>query len=157
MGERRPDQPAIASTSRRTFVTAVCAAPIARPARAGVVDEIAAATSRRWLAMNAEAERLQLRWAKREAALMRLQRRSSLGDGVSGEPFADEELVEIEATLEKLNQQCAALLQSLIACSVRDLRGVLAKVTVALAIVPQDENENAHALLASVLRDVALV
>jgi hypothetical protein len=105
--------------------------------------------------MNAEAERLQLRWAKREAALMRQQRRSSLRDGESDEPFADEELVEIEATLEKLNQQSAALLQSLIACSVRDLRGVLAKVAVALAIVPQDENEIAHALLASVLRDVA--
>lgn len=115
-------------------------------------DQVAQATEA-WLADNSERERLIRRWQKLETRLFKLHSWSKLSDGERNQFAENHEMDKLDERIDVLGDRNREVLASLPAMCATSSRGICGKLAVALIEVCPDENEEAHLLIASILRD----
>ncbi|MFT3728624.1 MAG: hypothetical protein QM759_12440 [Terricaulis sp.] len=107
-----------------------------------------------WLALRAEQERLAGRWSRLEAKLAREQNYLSLSRRKQRALPEARELDDIDDQLEELHEQQQTLLAVLPTLAATSALGLAGKLAVAAVEVCPEENEQAHRLIASILRDL---
>ncbi|WP_291205097.1 hypothetical protein [Hyphomonas sp.] len=106
-----------------------------------------------WLADYSERERLIRRWQQLETRLFRLHNWPKLS-GEERNQFAEkQEMDNLDQSIDILGDRNRAVLASLPGMFATSSRGICGKLAVALIEVCPDENEEAHLLIASILRD----
>lgn len=144
----RPDGP-----SRRALIGAATVVPFLLERSSAASDQSITACEN-WLALRAEHERLARRWSRLEAKLAREHNYLKLSRRQQRALPEAQELSDIDDQLEELHEQqrtLLALLPTLVATSTLGLAG---KLAVAAIEVCPEENEEAHHLIASILRDL---
>jgi predicted RNase H-like nuclease (RuvC/YqgF family) len=106
-----------------------------------------------WLALRAEQERLASRWSRLEAKLAREHNYLSLSRRKQRALPEARELDDIDDQLEELYEQQQTLLAVLPTLAATSALGLAGKLAVAAVEVCPEENEQAHHLIASILRD----
>jgi hypothetical protein len=141
--------------SRRATIVSLSAAPLFTTgvAQAGQPDESVAACEN-WLALNAEHQRLSRRWSSLEAQLARTHNFLNLSRRQQRRLPEAQEFQEIDDRLEQLHEQKQALLALLPTLVATSPFGLAGKLEVAAIEVCPEENEEAHHLIASILRDL---
>ncbi len=145
--DARPDGP-----SRRALIGGATVAPLLFGST--VIADQAVIACENWLALRAEHERLAGRWSKLEAKLasehdyLKLSRRQQ-----RALPEA-RELDDIDDQLEDLHEQQQTLLAVLPTIAATSPLGLAGKLAVAAVEICPEENEQAHHLIASILRDL---
>lgn len=126
-------------------VSAVSAAP--------VTDE-SAKTCVRWLRLNAKIQRLQARWTRLEAWLVREHSWFELTAAEQQAlPWA-QELRDIDGCLDLLFEQRDALLAAVPAAGSPSLESIIAKLAVTERLIWPDDHPEAHALIAGSVQDL---
>lgn len=110
--------------------------------------------SKNWLALHAEHERLAHRWQKLEARLAREHDFLKLSRRQQRTLPEAQELYEIDDRLDELHEEQKALLKILPTLAATSAFALAGKLAVAATEVCQEENEEAHHLIASILRDL---
>jgi hypothetical protein len=144
----RPNGP-----SRRALIGGATVAPLLLERSSAASDQSIIACEN-WLALRAEHERLARRWSRLEAKLAREHNYLKLSRRQQRALPEAQELSDIDDQLEELHEQqqtLLALLPTLVATSTLGLAG---KLAVAAIEVCPEENEVAHHLIASILRDL---
>ncbi|MFN7056479.1 hypothetical protein [Hyphomonas sp.] len=113
----------------------------------------AAAACETWLANESEQEQLIRRWQKLENHLFRTQNWARLSPAEQSRHPDNREMDRLNTRIITLSEENAVLLASLPAMAATSSRGICRKLTVALIRVCPDENEEAHLLVGSILRD----
>lgn len=134
--------------TRRLVLGATAAPLLVTPS----ADQVAQATEA-WLADNSERERLIRRWQQLEARLFKVQSWSSLSDDERNQFAETHEMDKLDDRIDVLGDRNREVLALLPAMSATSSRGICGKLAVALIAVCPDENEEAHLLIASILRD----
>lgn len=168
MGSRRQAESGGASVravSRRTLlagasaVAVPVAAPIAGPAGLPpAAPELRSPTGgqlvRSWLRIDAQIERLQTRWARLEAWLVREHRWCELSPAEQQAlPWA-RELRDIDGCLEVLFEKREALLERLPVGGAADLPELAERLEVVERLIVADDHPEANALVRGVRRDL---
>lgn len=99
------------------------------------VPDAAVARCAEWLALDAEIDRLGLRWSDLETILVRQKRWERMTPEERGELLPSEEMDAIDEQLEPLFEQREAWLEALPTVRARDIYGVAAKLDVALQVM----------------------
>ena len=140
--------------SRRGVVSGLAAAPLA----GGAAEPPAVALGRRWLAVEAERERLSRRWGEVEERLARRHGWFRLSPAERAALPAGRALGRIEARLEALAGEGEALLAALLSGQRRGPAASLAAVAVRLQVagrlVAPEDHPEAHALIVRAARDL---
>lgn len=144
----RPDGP-----SRRALLGGATAAPLLLKRSTADADQSVVACEN-WLALRAEHERLARRWSRLEAKLAREHNYLSLSRRQQRALPEARELDDIDDQLEELHEQQQMLLAVLPTLAATSALGLAGKLAVAAVEVCPEENEEAHHLIASILRDL---
>lgn len=142
--------------TRRTVIAGTSVAGLGgvRAASATPVTDEGARTCRRWLRLNAHIERLQARWARLEAWLVKEHSWSQLsGAEQQALPWV-QELRDIDGCLDLLFEQRDALLAALPAAGSPTLESIIAKLAVTERLIWPDDHPEAHALIAGSVQDL---
>jgi hypothetical protein len=107
-----------------------------------------------WLARRAEYEALTSRWQSLEDHLFRVHSWHRLSTPERAAIPEAAELAALDDRLDKLRALNGGLIATLPAIAATTARGLASKLDIAAACVPRDENEEAHDLIRSVLRDL---
>ncbi|RRN62185.1 hypothetical protein [Caulobacter sp. 602-1] len=129
------------AVSRRVVIGAVSAAPVAAGAGGGALADPAVARCAEWMALDAEIDRLGLRWSDLEAILVRQKRWERMTPEERGELLPSEEMAAIDAQLKPLFEQREAWLEALPKVRARDMHGVAAKLEVALQVMVHQQGD----------------
>jgi len=131
------------AVSRRVVIGAASAAPVVAGAGAGVAASSNEAMTRcaEWLALDAEIDRLGLRWSDLETVLVRQKRWERMTPEERGELLPSEEMDAIDEQLKPLFEQRDAWLDALPKVRARDLHGVVAKLEVALQVMVHQQGD----------------
>ena len=146
--DARPEGP-----SRRTLIGGATAAPLFAGAASAPTDQAVTACEN-WLALDAECNRLSRRWQKLETQLAREHDFLKLSRRQQRKLPQAQELYAIDDRLEELWEEKDALLKILPAVAATSAFGLAGKLAVAAIEVCPEENEEAHHLIASILRDL---
>ena len=146
------DSRPISELSRRQLIAG--SAAIANLSNIPIQSDRAINVCKSWLVLEAEHEALTRRWQKLDTYLIRerywcdisRQQRAAVPEAM--------ELEAIDQRLGALYDKRQALLTTLPALAATTVQGVALKLTVAAIVVPPDENESAHNLVVSILRDL---
>ena len=114
-------------------------------------DQVALAC-KAWLADNSERERLIRRWQRLETRLFQVHRWSRLSDDDHDQFAEKNEMDKLDERIGVLHDRNIEVLALLPALSATSSRGTCGKLAGALIAVCPDENEEAHLLIASILR-----
>ena len=106
-----------------------------------------------WLADYSERERLIRRWQQLETRLFKLHNWSELSCEKRNQFAEKHEMGRLDELIDVLGGRNRAVLTSLPAMFATSARGICGKLAIALIEVCPDENEEAHLLIASILRD----
>lgn len=142
--------------SRREVIGSAAAAPLTDIQTYHLADQTAR-TCEQWLTTNAEAERLQGRWAKIEDHLVTQHRWYRLTERQRCALPAAQELFDIDERLEILHAERDALLHRLPSLQATSRSGLAAKLAVAAVALSPEDHEDAHNLIASILRDLKMM
>ncbi len=141
----------------RRLVLAAGALPLLIDQKESGQGDRAAAACETWLAQEAEQEQLIRRWQKIESHLFSAPNWTKLS-------FAERELFPESEEMDRLNtrittlsEQNKILFSALPTIAATSARGICRKLAVAMIRVCPDENEEAHLLLGSILRDYLLL
>lgn len=129
------------AVSRRVVIGAASAAPVVAGAGGAAVPDAAVARCAEWLALDAEIDRLGLRWSDLETILVRQKRWERMTPEERGELPPSEEMDAIDKLLEPLFEQREAWLEALPAERARDMHGVVAKLEVALRVMVRQQGD----------------
>jgi len=129
------------AVSRRVVIGAASAAPVVAGARGAAVADLAVARCAEWLALDAEIDRLGLRWSDLETILVRQKRWERMTPEERGELLPSEEMDAIDEQLKPLFDQREAWLEALPKVRARDLHGVVAKLEVALQVMVHQQGD----------------
>lgn len=129
------------AVSRRVVIGAASATPVVSSAGGGAVPDPAAARCAEWMALDAEIDRLGLRWSDLETILVRQRRWERMTPEERGELLPSEEMDAIDAQLKPLFDQREAWLEALPAVRATDLHGVVAKLEVALRVMVHQQGD----------------
>ncbi|WP_395444136.1 hypothetical protein [Caulobacter sp. UC70_42] len=129
------------AVSRRVVIGAASAAPVAAGAGGGALADPAVARCAEWMALDAEIDRLGLRWSDLEAILVRQKRWERMTPEERGEMLPSEEMAAIDAQLKPLFEQREAWLEALPAVRAIDMHGVAAKLEVALQVMVHQQGD----------------
>lgn len=144
----RPNNP-----SRRLILGVAAAAPLVTLLKAPTGTDPAAEACEAWLARHAEHERLANRWQQIENYLFKEHDWSKL-TRVQRNRFPEthemDDLYDRMDVLHDENRKRLALLPTIVAATAA---GIVGKLSVASAEVCPEENEDAHLLIVSILRD----
>ncbi|MFN4183355.1 MAG: hypothetical protein ACK4M6_01100 [Hyphomonas sp.] len=134
--------------TRRLVLGATAAPLLVNPS----ADQVAQACEA-WLADNSERECLIRRWQQLETRLFKEHSWSKLSDGERNQFAEKHEMDCLDERIDVLHERNREVLAFLPAMSATSSRGICGKLAVALIAVCPDENEEAHLLIASILRD----
>ena len=115
-------------------------------------DQVALACEA-WLADHSERERLIMRWQQIETQLFKARNWTKLSYEEGNQLAEKQEMDKLDERIDALgdrNRELLATLPTMVAIS---SRGIYRKLTVATTQVCPSENEEAHLLIASILRD----
>lgn len=129
------------AVSRRVVIGAASAAPVV--AGAGVTASSNEVMTRcaEWLALDAEIDRLGLRWSDLETILVRQKRWERMTPEERGELLPSEEMDAIDEQLKPLFDQREAWLEALPKVRAHDMHGVAAKLEVALQVMVHQQGD----------------
>ena len=113
-----------------------------------------AKTCVRWLRLNAHIERLQARWARLEAWLVKEHSWSQLSGPERRALPRAQELADIDSCLDLLFEKRDALLAAMPAAGSPNLESVIAKLAVTERLIWPDDHPEAHALIAGSVQDL---
>ncbi len=147
-----PLTPRADGLSRRTLVSGAAATPLLVGGSAAQTDKSVIACEN-WLALHAEHQRLARRWSRLEAQLARTYNFLTLSRAQRRLLPEAAELYAIDDRLEELHEQERTLLALLPTLAATTPLGLAGKLAVAAIEVCPEENEEAHHLIASILRD----
>lgn len=116
-------------------------------------DDNAAEVCEKWLANEAEQEQLIRRWQQIETRVYRTLNWAKLAPEEREQYPENQEMDRLNERILKLSDENAVLLSSLPTLAATSSRGVGRKLAVAMIRVCPDENEEAHLLIGSILRD----
>jgi len=142
--------------TRRSVIAGTSLASLGgiKAAVATPVSDEGAKTCARWLRLNAHIERLQARWARLEAWLVK---EHSWGQLTTAERQAltwARELRDIDGCLDVLFEKRDALLAAVPAVGSPTLESVIAKLAVTERLIWPDDHPEAHALIAGSVQDL---
>lgn len=139
--------------SRRSVIAGAASSPLLATSVSARLDQCVEACEN-WLSLNAEHDRLARRWAKLEAKLAREHNFLKLTDEQRRELPQARELFVIDERIEEVYPEREALLTILPALKATSAFGLAGKLAVATLEVRREDNEEAHWLIASILRDL---
>lgn len=126
--------------SRRVVIGAASAAPVVADGGGALADP-AVARCAEWMALDAEIDRLGLRWSDLETILVRQKRWERMTPEERGELLPSEEMDAIDKQMEPLFEQREAWLEALPTVRATDIHGVVAKLEVALRVMVHQQGE----------------
>jgi hypothetical protein len=129
------------AVSRRVIIGAASAAPVVAGAGGAAGPDAAVARCAEWLALDAEIDRLGLRWSDLETILVRQKRWERMTPEERGELLPSEEMDAIDEQLKPLFDQREAWLGALPTVRTRDMYGVAAKLEVALQVMAHQQGD----------------
>ncbi|AZS22315.1 hypothetical protein [Caulobacter sp. FWC26] len=129
------------AVSRRVVIGAASAVPVVSGAGGVAPADPVVARCAEWTALDAEIDRLGLRWSDLETILVRQKRWERMTPEERGELLPSEEMDAIDKQLEPLFEQREAWLEVLPAMHASDLHGVAAKLEVALRVMVHQQGE----------------
>lgn len=106
-----------------------------------------------WLADYSERERLIRRWQQLETHLFKVHNWSMLSCDQRNQFAEKQEMDNLDGRIDALGDRNRELRTSLPTMFATSSRGICGKLAVAMIEVCPDENEEAHLLIASILRD----
>ena len=115
--------------------------------------DAAATASETWLSRHAEHERLSKRWQQIETRLFRDHNWSKLTRAQRKRFPEKHEMDDLYDRMDALHEENRVLLASLPALVATSPLGICGKLAIAAIEVCPEENEEAHRLIASILRD----
>lgn len=139
--------------SRRALIGGATVAPLLLEGSIVIADPAVIACEN-WLALRTEHERLARRWSRLEAKLAREHNYLSLSRRQQRALPEARELDDIDDQLEELHEQQQTLLAVLPTLAATSALGLAGKLAVAAVEICPEENEEAHHLIASILRDL---
>ncbi len=161
MGSRRKtdvEDARLPALSRRALIagTSVIGFGAANPAAASVTlapsaavaSDLATRRCRNWLAVDAQIERLQNRWAKLEGWLIREHSWCSLGPAEQQALPWSKELRDIDGILTTLFEKRERLLEAIPDSSALNLEAVVARLAVVERLIWPEDHPEAHAMIA---------
>lgn len=137
----------------RRLVLAAGPLPLLIDQRERAQDDRAATACETWLAQEAEQEKLIRRWQKIESHLFTTQNWAKLSAAEREEHPENEEMHRLNTRITTLSEQNTILFSALPTMTATSSRGICRKLAVAMIRVCPDENEEAHLLIGSILRD----
>lgn len=140
------------TVSRRRLINSASAALLLSDAPAKSEDR-AALASQTWLSRHAEHERLGKRWQQIETQLFRDHNWSKLTRAQRKHFPEKHEMDDLYDRMDALHEVNRVLLASLPAFVATSPLGISGKLAIAAIEVCPEENEEAHRLIASILRD----
>jgi hypothetical protein len=144
----RPEDP-----SRRSVLTGATAAPLFGCLSPAVIPDPAGAACETWLARHAEHERLGRRWQQIESRLFKEHNWARLTRAHRKRFPEKHEMDDLYDRMDALHEENSALLARIPMIVATTPVGIAAKLSVAVIEVCPEENEEAHRLIASILRD----
>jgi hypothetical protein len=129
------------AVSRRVVIGAASAAPVVGGAGGSAPSDHAVARCAEWLALDAEIDRLGLRWSDLETILVQQKRWERMTPEERGELLPSEEMDAIDKQMESLFDQREAWLEALPAVRANDMHGVAAKLEVALRVMVHQQGD----------------
>lgn len=129
------------AVSRRVVIGAASVATVVSGADGDTVSDPAVARCAEWLALDAEIDRLGLRWSDLETILVQQQRWERMTPEERGELLPSEEMDAIDKQLKPLFAQREAWLEALPAVRASDMHGVVAKLEVALRVMVHQQGD----------------
>lgn len=155
---RRPakeaNEPVRPEGPTRRFVLGAGTLPLLASQQPGAAsDDEAAAACEKWLANEAEQEQLIRRWQQIETQVYRTLNWAKLSPEERERYPEYQEMDRLNERIVDLSDANAVLLSSLPTSVATSSRGVGRKLAVAMICVCPDENEEAHLLIGSILRD----
>lgn len=118
-------------------------------------DDPSLAICRRWLALDRARERLLTEWSQLEARLMRDPEWRGLPDKAQTAHSGSRRLAEIDRQLERLFDEGEAVFARLPSTPATKIETVIAHLSVAERLLPPDENDQVHGLIARAVRDLS--
>lgn len=140
------------TVSRRRLINSASAALLFSDAPATSEDR-AAIASQTWLSRHAEHERLGKRWQQIETRLFRDHNWPKLTRAQRRRFPEKHEMDDLYDRMDALHEENRVLLTSLPALVAASPLGICGKLAIAAIDVCPEENEEAHRLIASILRD----
>ncbi len=129
------------AVSRRVVLGAASVAPLIAGAGGRAVPDPAVARCAEWMALDAEIDRLGLRWSDLETILVREKRWERMTPDERAALSPTHEMDAIDEQLEPLFKQRDAWLETLPAVRARDMHGVVAKLEVALRVMVHQQGD----------------
>ncbi|MCR6644492.1 MAG: hypothetical protein NVV62_08215 [Terricaulis sp.] len=126
---------------------------MATPLLAATATDPAASACQTWLSRQTEHERLGKRWQQIETRLFRDHNWSRLTRAQRKRFPEKHEMDDLYDRMDALHEENRVLLASLPALVATSSSGIIGKLAVAAIEVCPEENEEAHRLIASILRD----
>ena len=129
------------------------ASNIGLPESSSVAPDQAISVCRKWLDLHAEQEGLIERWQKLESEVCRLPGWRNLSNELKSKLPQSSAMKELDTRIDTLFRLNEELISGVINTGASTAQGLLLKLRVAEALVPLDENENAHRLLQAIVGD----
>lgn len=129
-------------------------APALFPSSGKATTDKAASACAEWLAQNSEQENLAKRWQRLESHLINKNDWFQLSERQRAALPEAAQLQAINDRLDELDASKQRLLVMLPKTATTTTHGLACKLSVALALVHPEENEEAHTLLLSVMKDL---
>ena len=117
------------------------AGAVANPGAGETMRDQAITRCDEWLALDAEIDRLGNRWSDLETILVRQRQWERMTPEERGELLPSEEMDAIDKQLEPLFERRETWLQALASVRANDLRGVIAKLEVALRAMVHQQGD----------------
>lgn len=154
---RRPDKEAKEPVrpegpTRRLFLGAG-ALPLLLNQAGAAQNDRAAAACETWLANEAEQEQLIYRWQRIESHLFRARNWAKLSPAEREQHLESDEMDRLNSRIITLSEENALVLSALPTLAATSSHGICRKLAVTMIRVCPDENEEAHLLIGSILRD----
>jgi hypothetical protein len=140
------------TVSRRRLINSASAALLLGDART-MSEDRAALASQTWILRHADHERLGKRWQQIETRLFRDHNWSKLTRAQRKRFPEKHEMDDLYDRMDALHEENRVLLSSLPALVATSPLGICGKLAVAAIEVCPEENEEAHRLITSILRD----
>lgn len=140
------------TVSRRRLINSASAALLLRDVQATSEDR-AALSAQTWLSHHAEHERLGKRWQQIESRLFRDHNWPKLTRAQRKRFPEKHEMDDLYDRMDALHEENRVLLASLPRLVATSSLGICGKLAIAAIEVCPEENEEAHQLIASILRD----
>lgn len=142
----------ITGTSIMALGVPMSSAPL--PAAASAAHDEVTERCKQWLAVNAEIERLQARWAKLESWLVREHSWFQLSPAEKQALPKARELCDIQGCLDRLTEQRGRLLEAIPASGPPSLEAVITRLTVVERLIWADDYPEVHPLITKAHQDL---